>query len=289
MINFNTNYLIIFIAITIITLLLTYFIRKNVKDDFKNKDIILIPQKFKIDTQNLINNLFNNTKYYNNLIIINGIETPLNIKTDHMKYNLNSPEHINILIELFYLLNMFYEYSIKNNILYTLSAGNLLGYYRGSVILPWDDDIDVMVKDTDFDKIIELWVNNNQKETDIWDKNWSYKKINLNSQDIFLLKHKNRKFFKIKLSIDNIEKSGKFQKDIGGLDIELMSGYSIGGPSKPLQNEIIEILNNTNEEDYEIIQYGHAKTRIIRKELALLLLNKMYPRWKEKKHPKLFK
>lgn len=36
------------------------------------------------------------------------------------------------------------------------------------------------------------------------------------------------------------------------------------------------------------MQYGPIKTRILNKELATILLNNMYPRWKERKHPKLF-
>lgn len=174
--------------------------------------------------------------------------------------------------------------------MYTISAGNILGYYSGCVILPWDDDIDVMVKDSDFDKINNIW-NNGEPEYKIWDNNWTYKKIKLNSHNIILLKLKNRKFFKIKLSIDKIQKRGEFQKDIGGLDIEEVTSFCNGGLRNmpKLDKDIINQINNTTEKDYEIIQYGPIKTKIIKKEFALLLLNKMYPRWREKKHPRLFK
>jgi hypothetical protein len=240
--------------------------------------------------KNFMNNNFSDIKYFNDYKIINGISMPLDIKTDHTRDELNSNEHIENLTELFFLLDIFHNFSIKNNILYTISAGNILGYYRGCIILPWDDDIDVMVKDSDFYKINNIW-NNGEPEYKIWDNNWTYKKIKLNSHNIILLKLKNRKFFKIKLSIDKIQKSGEFQKDIGGLDIEEVTSFCNGGLKNmpKLDKNIINQINNTTEKDYEIIQYGPIKTKIIRKEFALLILNKMYPRWREKKHPKLFK
>ena len=56
-----------------------------------------------------------------------------------------------------------------------------------------------------------------------------------------------------------------------------------------LDKNIINRINNTTEKDYEVIEYGPIEAKIIKKEIALLLLNKMYPRWEEKKHPRLFK
>lgn len=251
----------------------------------------LIPRNVKNTMNIYFKNLFSNIqKKDDNISSFNNILTyPSNIKTDHYKFEIGCDKHIEIMIELFFLLDIFHNFSIKNNILYSVSCGNMLGYYSGCVILPWDDDIDLMVKDSDFDKIINLW-NNNGPEYKIWDNNWTYKKIKLNSHNIILLKLKNKKFFKIKLSVDTIQRCGEFQKDIGGIDIEWVTGVANGdtAQSKPFDNNTVNLINNTTEKDYESIQYGPIQAKIFCKDLALLLLNKMYPRWKEKKHPKLF-
>ena len=44
-----------------------------------------------------------------------------------------------------------------------------------------------MIKDSDFEKINNRW-NNGKPEYKIWDNNWTYKKIKLNSHNIILLK-----------------------------------------------------------------------------------------------------
>jgi len=257
-----------------------------------NNEKELIPSTFKNKMKKFMNNNFSDIQYFNNHKIINGISMPLDIKTDHMNYELNSKHHLETLTELFYLLDIFNNFCDKYNILYTINAGNMLGYYRGCVILPWDDDIDVLVKDSDMKKIHNIWNNDNGKEYKIWwDNRFTYKKIKINSQDIFLLKlkYKNRNLFKIKLNIP--KRKNKFQRDIGGLDIEGATSFCTGGMhnTSKLPKQYCDLINNSTEKDYEIIQYGPIKTKIIRKDIVLLILNKIYPRWREKIHPKLFK
>jgi len=50
------------------------------------------------------------------------------------------------------------EYSMSNDILYGLTRGNLISYYRDEqLFLPWDDDVDVMVRRSDWYHILALW------------------------------------------------------------------------------------------------------------------------------------
>lgn len=54
------------------------------------------------------------------------------------------------------LLDRFDVICRENNIRYTLAGGTLLGAIRHNGYIPWDDDIDVMVPQPDYCKILEL-------------------------------------------------------------------------------------------------------------------------------------
>ena len=163
--------------------------------------------------------IFGNSKIIDNNILSNNLLYPANLKTDHMKLKIGSQSHIEIMIELFFLLDIFHKYSLQNNIPYSLFSGNLLGFYKDIDLLVWDDDIDIIINYDHIKLINDLW-ENGEKPSMIWGDNWMYKNISMNSYNIILLKNKNNSNkFKIKLNTHNIEIKKKNQKDIGGLDI----------------------------------------------------------------------
>ena len=57
--------------------------------------------------------------------------------------------------ETMVLMQMFQQLCAKHNITFIMADGTLLGSYFFHDIIPWDDDLDVMVKFTDRDKLLK--------------------------------------------------------------------------------------------------------------------------------------
>lgn len=64
--------------------------------------------------------------------------------------------------KLLEILKVFDAFCRKHNLKYSISGGTLLGAVRHGGFIPWDDDIDVMMIRSEYDKFIEL----SQKEMD---------------------------------------------------------------------------------------------------------------------------
>ena len=58
----------------------------------------------------------------------------------------------------FRLLKIFDEFCSKHKIRYYLSNGTLLGAVKYKGFIPWDDDVDVLVPREDYDRLMEIFV-----------------------------------------------------------------------------------------------------------------------------------
>lgn len=70
--------------------------------------------------------------------------------------NINSQELKNIQKNLFELLKEFDGICRKHNITYYLDGGSVIGALRHKDFIPWDDDIDVLIKAEDFKKLSKV-------------------------------------------------------------------------------------------------------------------------------------
>jgi hypothetical protein len=239
-----------------------------------------IPINFQSDITNYVTKLVNTIQVKNDHIEINGTKCPTNIKTQHQKYVLGSKEHINISIELFFLLKIFHEYCESNNILYSISYGNLLGLERENDMLLFDDDIDLFVAKKDARFLQKLWFEHGRAKI-IFDNRWVYKNIKLGSYDIILIKHRRSlNFFKIKLN-DSFHAG---QKDIGGVDITYLLG------NNDCFGTNLHFLRNCENDirTYRIVDYGPVKTMCFIPSLCMKVLNTSYgDKWNERIHPNL--
>ena len=89
---------------------------------------------------------------------VNGCYFPESTKSSHQKLPVLSEELSTYKKSLLETLSAFHEYAEDNNILYSLHAGTLMGYYWNGDMIPWDDDIDIIVSESSFREIKDnLW------------------------------------------------------------------------------------------------------------------------------------
>lgn len=105
------------------------------------------------------------------------------------KYNPEgSPTRI-FQMKLLDTLCKFNDFCKKNNIVYSLAGGNLIGAVRHKGFIPWDDDADIIVDRHNFEKLISCISQDGLLESDLYLK-WFTRPViwvdNINFIDVFI-------------------------------------------------------------------------------------------------------
>jgi hypothetical protein len=226
---------------------------------------------------------------------IDGCYFPQNIKTPHQRFPVPS-ESLDIYKKsLLETLSAFHKYTEDNNILYSLHAGTLIGYYWNGGMIPWDDDIDIMVSYSDMLRIKDdLWKNGKPpKKVKRHNVGRSFRKL-IRITDLYGEKYEiipsyypgypeNRL---IKLRQVNL---GAI-RDPGGLDIGRCRVSSNGKITEGWKKNRICFgpTDDSLPEDYPVVTFAGIKTRVVVRELGEPYLDQVYdPSWRIMCHPKM--
>ena len=189
----------------------------------------------------------------------------------HHHFEINSKKLLNFQKKELDLLSLFHTFAIKNDIHYSIWAGNLLGYYRNKDMIPWDDDIDILVNTNCYDKIHNLWLEGTSGPK--WDNNWDIKHTQnsfLKENKFLIAKSLQYQFFKI------LNMWCKGQKDLSGIDI-YFSETTAPKMTKHLDNK--KLLT---------VKIRHITTKSLPENLAVKELERIYgTKWKLNMHPSL--
>lgn len=74
----------------------------------------------------------------------------------------------------FDILKMFDDFCKENNIRYFLAYGTLLGAIRYKKFIPWDDDVDLLIPRTDYNRMIDLFKDTDKYRLFAFEKNPEY-------------------------------------------------------------------------------------------------------------------
>ena len=225
------------------------------------------------------------------IICINDCYFPRNALTKHQKISVFSKTLPILMKTLINTLDVFHKYAEKNNIIYSLHGGSLMGYYWNKNIIPWDDDVDVIVRGKDIVKINKLWESGkpiNVKKYSSGFNNKLTRIIKLNNQEYEIIKNVPsgiKTLFKLRPRNHNC-----FINRTGGIDIIYCMEYPdgslrdswnphriCGGPS-----------NKYTEKMCPIVDFSGIKTRALINKIGEKYLDIVYSRkWRIKCHPSL--
>lgn len=180
-------------------------------------------------------------------------------------------EQKKLLIEM---LTYIHNICKKNNIDYTLIGGSLIGAVREKGIIPWDDDIDIILLKDDYDKLISILSKEKEKYTilthDI-QKDYYYPFAKLVDNNTVLYEHNQKKISNYGVFLDifyynkipnNKKIQKKYMKKLYFLK-QLITGFAYEKENKniSLKKKIRNLLSNIIGIDKIIKMYTNHITK----------------------------
>lgn len=172
----------------------------------------------------------------------------INCCSNYNTENFNTLLNTNDKIKLQQCMLAFHELSIIHNLWYIIAFGTLLGAVRHHGIIPWDDDMDILVYRKDMNKL-ENVINDLIKMGYKVEKTWKLVKIYISDKyfiDIFLIEEIDGKIFRCQKNDNKCEYPNKnhewwwkwfeFPKEyIENRKLFKLDGLSVYGPTNPIK------------------------------------------------------
>lgn len=232
---------------------------------------------------------------WENVRCIDGCYFSKDTKTKEQKWSPQSQKLTLYTSQLIQTLDMFHKYSKKENMLYSLHAGSLAGFYWNGKVMPFDDDIDIITSNDSFQKIKKFFWEDASPRSDYQikksytsRKNSRVKKVDGVLYEIFLIDHSH---FEGKISVEFKKKNPKTllkiipidaveRPEMGGLDItvcEIENGKKIDRWSfNHKYNCCVGPIPTDNSVDFPEVDFSGIKTRAVVERLGADMLTGMY-------------
>uniref|UniRef100_A0A6C0ELJ0 LicD/FKTN/FKRP nucleotidyltransferase domain-containing protein n=1 Tax=viral metagenome TaxID=1070528 RepID=A0A6C0ELJ0_9ZZZZ len=208
---------------------------------------------------------------------LEGIRIPRYVTSDHQKLPVGSKELIAYMNEELYTMKRFHDYCMANNIFYTLVAGSLMSCLTVKTYFPWDDDLDLVVRESDWPKIVDLW-NRGRNQREIKDKRWLARDTRIGEETFVILLNKaNNGWIKL------LNQYRPELPDVGGLDI----GYAFlrDGKLYESMNRKKEAPGTYSFSDVQLYPFAHITVMAVSSKHGFDYLNRIYTGWDIYNHP----
>lgn len=234
-----------------------------------------------------IEDVFKNQKnnIWGTITCKNGCYYPNHILTSHNKWKPYSHQHKLYTNQLIQTLDMFNTFADTNNILYSLHAGSLVGFYWSGKIIPFDDDIDVIVSRDSY-KTIKKYFWDDAETRESYKIKRTYNKIRWDNSAEVRVREVNGVLYecvfknvKAKAILKLVPIDAVTREYIGGMDItvcDLVNGKKIDRWSFKKYNECTGPTETSDPADFPEVEFNGIKTRAVVRRLGYDMLTKMY-------------
>lgn len=224
------------------------------------------------------------------LVLKDGFYIPKSALSSHQKIPIFGKLFKNLQATLLQTLKVFHSFAEQHDILYSLHGGSLMGYYWHGKMIPWDDDIDLIVREKDLVKINKIWmrgkIGNFQRYSRGYDNRLT-RIITIDGSKYELIKsvpqpNSIKVLYKLRPINNNC-----FVNVPGGVDIiscVVQNGKKIDGwsPHRIAAGPV----DSDTEEKFPIVDFNGIKTRAILREYGEPFLDQVYSKkWRIKCHP----